>query len=461
MSSRSPYLIERSREFLSLNATRTRTLRTNFLWNAAGSAIFALSQWAILVVFAKLGSAALVGQIVYGLALVLPLFVVAGLQLRSIHATDVDNRHTIAQYLGLRALTTILAAIIVALAAIAMWSSAGQLALFTVLWALARTVDSGSEALYGIFQQSERMDYVGVSFTLRGILAVSSVAVIFRFSHSAPLALGGLVVAWAAVFVLFDIPMARSLLRQQARPAYTLGTTAETLRPVINRRQLTPLCLEAAPLGIVAFLLAFQGQAPRYVIEGLLHTRELGLFSAAAYLTFVGATLVNALGAPASVRLAQYHIAGARSSFRHLMTRLILVAGALGVAGVLLSAFAGSRILALLYTKEYSQMAGVLTMLCAGSAVFYLASFLGYGMTALRRYRIQVPIFSAVVLITLLSCYFLTERYGLMGTAIGILIGNLGQLLLSAAVVWQTTRMSNKQIGPGSCATVGTEEFVL
>ena len=99
-------------------------------------------------------------------------------------------------------------------------------------------------------------------------------------------------------------------------------------------------------------------------------------------------------------------------------------------------------------------------MLCAGSALSYVASFLGYGMTALRRYKIQVPIFLGVVLITLLSCYWLTGRYGLMGTAGGMLIGNLGQLLMSAAVVWRTIRRDGKHMAAGSCEVLGTAEVV-
>jgi O-antigen/teichoic acid export membrane protein len=318
------------------------------------------------------------------------------------------------------------------------WTGGAQLSLIIVLWALSKTFDAGSDVLYGLFQQSERMDYVGLSFILRGLLAVASVVALLRARHSAPIALAGLVVSWGVVFILFDIPVARFLLGHRDRSARPSDTMFESLRPVFDRRQLAPLCLEAAPLGLVAFLFAVQAQVPRYVIAGLLHTRELGLFSAAAYLTFVGTTLVNALGAPASVRLAQYYVAGTRSSFRQLMTKLLLFAGALGIAGILVSACAGGRILALLYTHEYSQMAGVLTMLCAGSAVSYVATFFGYGMISLRRYRIQVPVFVGVVLITLLSCYWLTGRYGMMGTAAGVLVGNLAQLLMSAAVVLRT-----------------------
>jgi O-antigen/teichoic acid export membrane protein len=450
----------RSRAFFVLSPGRTYGLRGNFLWNAAGSGIFSLSQWGILVVFAKLGSAALVGQLVYGLALTTPLFVIAGLQLRGIQATDADNRHTLGQYLGLRALTTV-AAVIAALVVAGIARTGGaQMSLIILLWTLSKAVDSGSDALYGFFQQSERMDYVGLSLILRGLLAVAGVAVLFRASHSAPLALAGLVLGWSAVFILFDIPVARILIRRREQAACTSGTVVKTLRPVFDRRQLIPLCVEAAPLGVVVFLLAIQVQIPRYVVAGLLHTRELGLFSAAAYLTFIGGMLVSALGGAACVRLAQYHVAGARSAFRQLLTKLLLVAAALGIAGILVSACAGGRILALLYTNEYSRMAGVLTMLCAGSALSYVAAFLGFAMTAMRRYRIQVPIFVGVVLITLLSCYWLTGRYGVMGTAAGILIGNLGQLLMSAAVVWRTTRRDSRHSVAGSCEALGTAEVV-
>jgi O-antigen/teichoic acid export membrane protein len=451
-------LIERSREFLSLRASRTRTLRVNFVWNAVGMGAFSLSQWGILVVFAKLGSAALVGELVYGLALTAPLFVVAGLQLRSIQATDADKRHTLGQYLGLRALTTSAALAVAALAAAAVWAAGNEAPLIVLLWGLSKAIDSGSDALYGFFQQSERMDYVGASLVLRGILGVASVALLFRAVHSAPTALAGLAVGWGAVLILFDVPMGQGLLRERGGSACTSDAMAGTLRPVLDRRQLTPLCLEATPLGLVAFLLAIQVQVPRYVVAAVLHTRELGLFAAAAYLTFIGSLLVNALGAPACVRLAQYHVTGTHSAFRRLITKLLLVAAALGITGVLVSACAGGRILALLYTNEYSQMAGVLTLLCVGSALSYVASFLGYGMTALRRYRVQVPIFASVALITLVSCYDLTVRYGLIGTAIGMLIGNLGQLIMSAAVVWQATRGGRERGAGDSCAAVGAAE---
>jgi O-antigen/teichoic acid export membrane protein len=103
-------------------------------------------------------------------------------------------------------------------------------------------------------------------------------------------------------------------------------------------------------------------------------------------------------------------------------------------------------------------MAPVLTLLCVGSALSYISSFLGYGMTALRRYKIQVPILLGVVIITILSCYWLSRYYGLIGTACGMLVGNLALLLMSAAVVWRTTRVGSKHSATGSCAVIETAE---
>lgn len=435
--SRPASVVAWSREFFSLRATRTRTLRANFSWNAVGSGVFALGQWGVLIIFAKLGSAELVGRAVYGLAIAAPLFVFANLQLRSIQATDADDKHALGHYFGLRTLTTLAATAIAVLVTAIAWNFDKQLALLILLWALSKTVDSFSDVLYGFFQQSERMDYVGLSLALRGFFAVACVAILFRATHSAAVALAGLVVAWGTVLILFDLPSARRL-HGQLGTSFLAKAIAPGFRPVISVRRLAPLFLESLPLGIVALLLTLQVQIPRYVVGGVLHSRALGLFSAAAYLTFTGSILVNSLGAPACVRLAKYYVWGDRAAFRRLMIQLLLIASALGALGILVSALFGRQILTLLYTEEYSEVAGVLVVLCAAGAISYLSSFLGYGMTALRRFKVQVPIFVCVAGITVVSCYFLTLHFGLMGTAVGIFLGNLGQLIMSAVVVWRT-----------------------
>src|SRR3954466_10247547 len=81
------------------------SLRRNFSWTLAGSVIYFGCQWAITVVLAKLGSAEMVGQFAFALAIVMPVIALTGLQLRVVQATDAKHEFDFGYYLGLRLLT--------------------------------------------------------------------------------------------------------------------------------------------------------------------------------------------------------------------------------------------------------------------------------------------------------------------------------------------------------------------
>ena len=246
-------LIRRSLEFLSLSATRTRTLKTNFLWNAAGSAVFALCQWGILVVFAKLGSPTLVGQLVYGLALIAPVFVVSGLQLRSIQATDADNRHTLGQYLGLRALTTVAALMLRFLLRL----SCGRPETNRLSSSCSGRFQRPSTQAVMLSTASFSNPNGWTTWEFPSSYVASWPSLVSPF-YSGPATRPHLrwQVWWpaGARYSFFSTSRWRErLLRQREHQPHTSGTMAETLRLVFDRQQLTPLCLEAAPLGACRF----------------------------------------------------------------------------------------------------------------------------------------------------------------------------------------------------------------
>lgn len=54
------------------------------------------------------------------------------------------------------------------------------------------------------------------------------------------------------------------------------------------------------------------------------------------------------------------------------------------------------------------------------AGVGYMVSFLGYGMTALRYFRVQIPLFASVVGISALVCFFLVPVSGLKGAALAL-----------------------------------------
>jgi len=68
------------------------------------------------------------------------------------------------------------------------------------------------------------------------------------------------------------------------------------------------------------------------------------------------------------------------------------------------------------------------------SAVSYVASFLGYGMTAARYFRVQLPLFTLVTGVLTAACAVLIPSGGLLGAAQAMGIAAVVQLLGSVAI---------------------------
>jgi O-antigen/teichoic acid export membrane protein len=106
----------------------------------------------------------------------------------------------------------------------------------------------------------------------------------------------------------------------------------------------------------------------------------------------------------------------------------------LSIAGVLVSVFAGYQLLGLLYRHEYAVYNNVLIWLMIVAGMCYITSFLGYGMTAARYFRVQLPLFMVVVAVTFGASLWLIPRFALTGAALAMGVGALAQLVGSCFV---------------------------
>jgi O-antigen/teichoic acid export membrane protein len=109
------------------------------------------------------------------------------------------------------------------------------------------------------------------------------------------------------------------------------------------------------------------------------------------------------------------------SGFRRLIFKLIAIGFAVLALGPPLAAMFGRTILTLLYRPEYGDSLAAFVIMVAAGGVSAIASFLGYGMTAARCFRAQVPLTAICTLTTALATYLLVPHYGLVGAALGLL----------------------------------------
>jgi O-antigen/teichoic acid export membrane protein len=411
--------------------SRSLSLTGNFAWTLAGQVVYAGCQWGMLIVLARVGSPEMVGQFALGLALTAPVFMLSNLQLRAVQSTDAKGEYRFGEYLALRLLTTGLAALTVAALA-AFGGYRLETALVVLAVGLSKSVESISDVFYGLFQQHEAMNRIAGSLLLRGPLSLAALGLGVYLTGSVLWGAVGLALAWSLVLVGHDT---RAGARLPGEPGWPSGW---------ERRRLVRLARLALPLGVVMMLISLNASVPAYFVARHLGEAALGVFAAMAYLMTAGGLVVNALGQSATPRLARYCAAGDRAAFRGLLARLVGAGLLLGAAGLLAAWLAGPELLALLYPPDYARHADVLVWLMAAAAIGYVASFLGYGMTAARLFRVQPPLFAVAAGVTAVACAVLVPRYGLAGAAWACVASSAvqlaGGLLWSASVATEGRR---------------------
>lgn len=421
-----------------MQPSKPLTLRRNFSWTFVGKSVYTASQWAMLVIIAKLGSPEMVGQFTLGLAVTAPVFMLTNLQLRAIQATDTQQQYFFRDYLGLRLISTALALVVIS--AITLVAGYPWETLF-IIWlvALSKAIESISDVFYGLIQQHERMDRIAMSLMMRGPLSLLMLGIGIYLSGNILGGVIGLAVSWAIVLVSYDIRSGASILNNSLA-ARQLGELTERkpsaiLHPRWHLKTLGKLIELAFPLGLVMMLISLNSNMPRYFIERSLGERELGFFASIAYLMVAGNMVVSALGKSATPRLAKYYAAGNSTAFRQLLIKLVGIGAVLGGLAILVALVAGRQILTLFYQPEYAQHADLLVWLMIAAGIGYISSFLGYGMTAARYFRIQIFLFASTTTTSAVACFWLIPNLGLIGAGFSLLIAAIVQVVISLIIV--------------------------
>jgi len=390
------------------------TLRSSLSWSLVGNLYYAAAQWLMLVIIAKLGSTAMVGQFSLCLAVVTPIMTLTNLQLRIVQATDTQNRYSFRDMMGLRILTIIISAVM-AEGAILIFGYDLQTSL--VLWfiLLAKAVESASDVSQGVFQKNDNMKEVAISKIIKGTLVIPAFVLILYLHGDLVLAVLGWMIMWIVSLFAYDLPKTRKY---------------EPLRPRINVKESYRLAKICLPLGIVFMLTSLNMNIPRFFIERSAGIEQLGIFSAVTYLLVAGSTIASALGQAATNKLARHLDRLEFGTFYRLIYKLMIMGVTLGLIGIAAASLAGSWLLSLLYTPEYAHFADVFIIVTVAGLIDYVAVFCGYGLSATKRFGVQPYLGLTWTVSITLACAMLIPVFGAMGAAYSLVISSLVRLVV-------------------------------
>jgi len=411
----------------------------------------------MLVVLAKLCTPAAVGEFTLGMAITAPVFLFSTLQLRAVLVTDMRDLYTFGEYVAAR-ITGIVAAllfvVIIAAGSAYPWSTR----LVILLTGISKACESLSDIYHARLQKHERMDRIAVSLVAKGILSLALMSLLLAATSDVVWGVMGIVLASVTVTVCYDCNLGTWGL-SGLRSAGMLRLSRP--HPVAISRVAT-LIRSSLLLGVVLLLSTLIGNVPRYFVEYDLGREALGKFAAVAYIAGAANTVITALAQAATPQLAWRYMARQWRGFTILLLKFAALAALAGLAGIAISAIAGRQILTILYRREYADQAGLLNWVMGAGLATFVGTIMCFGVTAVRRFHIQLPLYAAVVAANAAACLLLIPRYGLRGAGIGMLAGGIVQILGATWIVAWAVRSAVHEPPAQSAlqSVLQPEEFV-
>jgi len=383
-------------------------------WLVGGNFVFAFSQWVILILLARLTSQENLGQYSLALAIVTPFFAVSNLQLRPLYILDVNSikKYNYASFYYLRIISSVFALI-----CCLFWgSSSNVFFLVLLLVGLLKFFESYSDIIYAYYNAHDKTELISKSLFLKGILSIFAVAAglyLFDFYTALTLFLSVYFFVWLFLDNLYIV---------KAKEVNNFIFNFEILKPAI-------------PMGISLGLVALQSTIPRLFLDKYAGIEAVGIFTVLSYFIIVGSIFINSICQYLSPKLTSAWN-GDRKYFKKYLSMALLISGSLGVFAIICSIVFGEFILNLIYGPSYAAYKNELVLIMLAGLALYLATVLGYTLTAIGVVKQQVYLFSILLAVALLSSYIYIPNYGLVGGIYTLIISYIFQCILAFSVIF-------------------------
>lgn len=347
------------------NQPKPLDIKKNMLYNTIGSLTYQGCLWITTVLVVILSSGYSDSGILSFAMTIGNMFTAVGTyNMRTYQVSDIKGKYSQRNYVGFRLLTLIIGVILLGIYSIVV--SPDSLTLIAVFAYLLFKVDeSFCDVLYGVDQRGERMDYIGISQFIRGILIVLAFSLGLYLSQNIILAILAMYPAGLLVTIVYDIPHARRM---------------GDIRPQLKKEQAKSLLTECLPIVLEILFLGMIVSVARQYYANAYGAERLGIYAAVATPAVLIQAAARFLYAPALVPLSEKWNDSPKESFLPFFRKTLLVMAGFIIVGVAVLAWAGPILLNLVYGQKvegYTYLfTNVLISTSALAVLYYLTDVL-------------------------------------------------------------------------------------
>lgn len=395
------------------------------IFNTVGSLVYYVCQWLMSVVIVRISGYEDAGILSLAMTVTAAPAIVGLFNIRSYQVSDIEGQYSDATYLRSR-VTTNLLSYIVCLFMVLIGGYSLEKAGVILLFMLFKVAEGFADVYYGIEQKWQRMDYAGISMTIRGIGTIVSFVVVFLLTKSLFLAVVAVALFSFLVIICYD--------RRIIRRVQSVGDKSTDWSQV---RSLLLVCL---PLAIVAFLNNLSINLPKIYLEKYFGSEVMGYYNSVASPTVVVQLAATTIFAPLIPILTEQYQEGDKQAFLKTLRKfggLVLGLSIICLIGAKLLGYLG---LVLLFGESIADYVPLFVPVIVVSIFIAINASLFSLCTLLREIRLQYLIGAAGVLSSFLLSIVVVRAESMLGVVYALL-GTLAiQIVIQLALIIRKVR---------------------
>lgn len=413
------------------------TLRQNMVWNSMGSLVYLGCQWLITVLIVRLSSGYDAAGVLSLAMSVYGIFApIAEYRMYIYQVSDVDHENSVGEYLAFRAITCVIS--LVLCVGYALVTCALDAILAIALYGVYKIASSMIDVLHAQDQAERRMDYIGKSFTLQGIVSLVLFIAVFAFTEDLELTLGTMTLGIIAVGLIYDLPHTRRFGR------FGFG---------IAPKKALHLLVYCAPVVIGFVACATAPSIPRQYLFAVSGEAALGIYASVSAPVAIIQSGASYLYNPLMGYFARSYNDGDVHEFCSLLLKASGLILLLGVACLVLLMLFGGPLLSLMFGSSIDGYLYLIPLVALSSIGVSYMGFMNGLMLTIRDFKGGLLGGISALVISAGATIPFVMLWDMNGVSIVLLVSSLGSaVIMGVFLVGKVKAIQQKK---GSC---GLEE---
>lgn len=383
--------------------------KEKYFWNMMGSLCNAFSTVILLLLVNWILGNEMGGLFSFAYANAQMMLIIGGLEVRPIQTTDVEEEYPFQTYFTLRIVSCLL--MVFVCVGYAYFSGfEGEKFWIVIAFTVFKMVEAFTDVFGGMYQQYDRIDLSGKTFSLRVVMSTLIFGIILLCTHS--LLVGAIAMGLVSLllFFIYDLRFVDLF------PDIKIGFGSEKLGSLIK---------EILPLFIAAFIMSYISNAPKYAIDSycsdILQNKYSILFMPASVINLFSIFVFRPALVDMTKRWNQHDLAGLMRYIKRT-TFFIIAMTAVCIAG---GNLVGIPVLSFVYGVDLSSDRLVLAVVMIYGGFSAFNTYFYYVITVMRaQSKILIGYISAF-LAALILPPVLVRRLQLMGAAMASAIASM------------------------------------